>query len=149
MTLTKKSLFILGALAVLAVVYVLGVSQQTDEVLASTIMGNDYMATSTAANSFFGASVGANPTGSIIKTGAGTLASVVIMGANTGVMNFYDATTTNILARTGNTSTSSILIASFSPSATVGTYTLDVEFSTALLLELNTGVFATSTITYR
>ncbi len=123
----------------------MGSQAQTFTAEASTIMGNDYMATSSAASNIFGATT----VGRIIKTGSGTLSAVVIMGANTGVMNFYNATTTNILARTGNTSTSSVLIASFPASIAAGTYTLDAEFNAGLLLELWSGNMATSTVVYR
>jgi len=142
----QKTTYGFIALAIFVSVYLLGASQQTFQASASTIMGNDYQATSTAASSMFGAQTAGDQ---VIKTGSGTLSSVVILGANTGVMNFYDATTTNVLARTGNIATTSILIASFPASVAAGTYTLDVEFSTALLVELYSGSFATSTITYR
>ena len=149
MILTKQFQYGLVITVVLAIVYMVGAYQPAYRAGASTIMGNDYQATSTAASSMFGAQTSSGTTGLVIKTGAGTLASVVITGANTGVMNFYDATTTDVSKRTGNTATSSILIASFPTNIAAGTYTLDTEFSTALLVELYSGAFATSTITYR
>lgn len=146
MTKTQYSLYGFVILAVLAVVYLMGASQRTYQAEASTITGMDYNATSTAASNLFGAQTAG---GQIIKSRAGTLASVIITGANTGVVNFYDATTTDISKRTGNTATSSILLASFPTNATVGTYTLDIGFNTSLLMELYSGNMPTTTITWR
>ena len=134
-------------LAILAFMYLLG--SQTPKTYGSTIMGNDYNATSTAAVADFGGMVSTGANGTIIKSLSGAFGSVVITGANTGVLNFYDATTTNILNRTNNTSTSSILITSFPANTAAGTYTFDVEFSTALLIDLDSGAMPTTTIMFR
>jgi hypothetical protein len=145
---TKTFLYVFGVLAILAFMYLLVVQSQAYRVEASTNgLGSDYNATSTGSSVLFGAQ--ATTGGKIIKSRGGTLGSIVITGANTGVINFYDATTTNILNRTGNTSTSSILIASFPASTAAGTYTLDVTFNTSLLMELYSGTVPTTTITYR
>jgi hypothetical protein len=108
--------------------------------------GQEYYATSTAASAAYGANINGNR---VIKTGYGSLSAVVITGANTGVFNFYDATTTNVNLRTGQKASSSILVASFPASVAAGTYVLDATFSTALLLDLVSGSMPTSTITYR
>ena len=119
--------------------------QQPREALGSIRVGDEYMATSTAASAVYGATV----TGSrVIKTGTGSIGSYVITGANTGVINFYDATTTNVNLRTGQPATSTILIANFPASVAAGTYTLDVEYKTALYIDLISGNMATGTITY-
>jgi hypothetical protein len=108
-------------------------------------VGNEYNATSTAPNNVYGAQTLSNFT---VKTGNGSLGSVVITGANTGTINFYDATTTNKSKRTGQTATSSILIASIPPSLVAGTYVFDVPFNTALLVDV-AGTMPTTTILYR
>lgn len=112
----------------------------------STIQGNEYTATSTAANAVYGASITDD---TLIKTGQGALAQIIITGANTGIFHFYNATTTDVNKRTGNKATSTILIASFPASTATGTYTFDAEFTDGLLLELTSGNMATSTIMYR
>lgn len=127
-------------LAILAFVYLIGTSQKIDKVEASTIMGNDYQATTT-----FAASV---PLIRQIKSTAGSLNSVNITGKNTGLLTFYNATTSDITKRTGQVATSSILIADFPTNAPEGTYTFDAEFSNGLLM-IGSGAIATSTVTYR
>lgn len=123
------------------VAYFTGV--KTSPILGSVSVGNDYVATSTAANSVYGA-VTANR---LVRTGPGTLGSVIITGANTGIINFYNATTTVLTQRA--TATSTILLASIPASAAAGTYTFDVQFSDGLFIELVSGIMPTSTITYR
>ncbi len=83
-----------------------------------------------------------------LKTGYGMLGSYVITGANTGTVNFYDATTTNINNRTNNTSTSSILIASFPTNVAAGTYVFDTSVTQGLIAVVS-GTAATGTITYK
>lgn len=136
-----------AVLAILLLVSLLGAWQNAGSVGASTIMGNDYQATSTAGAIVFGASLG-KAGGQLLKTGGGTLASVVITGANTGIVNFYDATTTSIGSR-ANVATSSILLASFPANTAAGTYVFDAEFSDGLLVVLFAGNMPTTTIMYR
>lgn len=136
------------AVAFLAIVIgVLSVAmQQPRGALGSIYPGGEYLATSTAASNVYGATITGDK---LIKTGTGALGSVIITGANTGIVNFYNATTSNVSARTGNVATSTILLASFPASAAAGTYTFDIEYTTGLLVELETGLMATSTIVYR
>lgn len=110
---------------------------------ASVLRGGEYHATTT--NSF---TVGGGPTEKALLTEPGTLGSVVITGANSGTINLYDATTSNINARTGNLATSAILVASFPASAAAGTYTFDGVVVNGLYLSV-AGTAPTSTITYR
>ena len=112
----------------------------------SVTQGNEYNATSTAASVIYGATVTDDK---LIKTGAGSLAQITITGANTGVVNFYDATTSNVLLRTGQKATSTILITSLPASLVAGTYTFDAAYGFGLLLELEAGLMPTTTITYR
>lgn len=115
------------------------------QALGSAIEGQEYLATSTAAVNVYGANIQAS---ALIKTGRGGLAQVVITGANTGTMHFYNATTSDITKRASSKATSTILLASFPASTAAGTYTFDVAFTDGLYLDVS-GTVATSTITYR
>lgn len=134
------------AFLLIAVTLAMLVLQTPQNAYGSIRVGDELFATSTAANAVYGATITGD---TLIKTGTGALGSVIITGANTGIINFYNATTSNVSARTGNTATSTILLASFPASAAAGTYTFDVVYTTGLLVELESGLMATSTITYR
>ena len=125
-------------IAILAFMYLLG--SQTPSVHGSTIMGNNYNATTT-----FAASV---PVINLIKTGQGSLNAVIITGKNTGLATFYNATTSDVNKRTGNKATSTIMLADFPTNAPEGTYTFDAQFTDGLLF-VGSGAIATSTITWR
>lgn len=114
-------------------------------ITGSVIQGSEYHATTTSTGRFASGPTTLTATTSAIS---GTLGSVVITGAAAGTIDFYDATTSNVNLRTGNTASSSILLASFPTSAVVGTYTLDETFYTGLLVSFG-ATMATSTITYR
>lgn len=144
MTKTQSTMYIVVGAVLLALGYIS--FMHAFQAKASVAVTNEYMATSTAASSVYGATVTGD---SLIKTGTGSLGSVVITGANTGVINFYNATTSSVLKRTGQPATSTILLASFPASAAAGTYTFDIVYTTGLLVELESGTMATSTITYR
>lgn len=76
-----------------------------------------------------------------------TLGSVIITGANTGVINIYDATTTGAHS---NYATTSSQIAHIPASAAAGTYTFDARSVTGgLVFELVSGNMPTTTITCR
>lgn len=113
--------------------------------LGSIETGQEYQATSTAESAVYGAEAG-SPI--VIKTRAGSLGSVVITGAASGIVHFYDATTTDASARTVS-ATTSLLIATLPASLAAGTYTFDVVFTDGLILDLESGTMPTSTITYR
>lgn len=132
------------ALAVL-IASVAVVVWNTSPSLASVSMTDEYIATSTAANSVYGGFT----SGRVLKTGTGTFGSVVITGANTGIVNFYNATTSNVNQRTGQKASSTILMASIPASAAAGTYTIDGLFTDGLLVVLEGGNMPTTTITYR
>lgn len=132
------------AVALLSI-FVAYMAIQTKRVQGSVSVTDEYIATSTAANVVYGAF----NRDTLVKTGQGVFGSLVITGANTGVLNFYDATTTNVNARTGQTPTSTILMASIPASATAGTYTFDVLFKHGLLMDLVSGEMPTTTLTYR
>lgn len=133
---------IISAVTTAVVLMVVGIYAMSGDhkPLGSVEVGSSYMATTTFAG---------NPnTVRTLKTGYGTVGSVVITGDNTGFITLYNATTSNINLRTGAAPTSSIIIADFPASSPEGTYTLDVDFSTGLLI-VTSGLPATSTVTWR
>lgn len=83
----------------------------------------------------------------VLKSSWGTLGSVVLTGANTGEIYLYDATTTNNNLRKG-TATSSITIAHFDSSATVGNYDFNSVLNNGLIVEV-VGTAPTTTITFK
>jgi len=134
------------AFLLIAVTLAMFVLQRPQNAFGSIRVGDELHATSTASNTVYGATITGD---ALIRTGQGALGSVVITGAATGIWSIYNATTSNVLARTGNVATSTILLASFPASTAAGTYTFDVTYTTGLLVELESGVMSTSTITYR
>ena len=144
-TITNYKIILAVAFLLVAVTLAMLVLQAPRNAGASIRIGDEYMATSTASNTMYGASITGD---ALIRTGQGALGSVIITGAGTGIWNIYNATTSNVLARTGNIATSTILLASFPASTAAGTYTFDVTYTTGLLVELESGVMATSTITF-
>ncbi len=146
---TKTSRYLVPAIIAtglfIAMLLALIVSQSAKVVDASVAQGSDYNSTSTAASNVYGAQT----LSTLLKTGYGSIGSIVITGANTGVINIYNATTTDITKRASTKATSTILIASIPASAAAGTYVLDVAFSDGLYINLATGNMPTSTITYR
>ena len=111
-----------------------------DAPLGSVSRSSEYHATTTSSVRF-------QPE-TLLLTGNGTLGSVVITGAAAGVMNLYDATTSNIDLRTNNLATTSIYVASFPASAAAGTYTFDRILIRGLYVSI-IGTMPTSTITWR
>lgn len=140
------SMFLGGGLvvAIVIVVFLLGRNPQT---LGSVSATNEYQATSTAPNAVYGALTA----DALIRTGRGSLGSVVVTGAAAGVLNFYDATSTNVQnGRAAAMSTSTILIASLPASIAAGTYVFDAEFTNGLYIELeHSGTMPTTTVTWR
>lgn len=142
----KLQINILGGAVIATMFVVLFFGFNNEKVVeGSTIQGNDYQATTTAENAVYGSFTSSR----LIKTGYGALGTVNITGANTGAINFYDATTTDITKRTGNVSSSSILIASIPPSLVAGNYVFDIALSRGLYIDLVSGNMPTTTISYR
>lgn len=141
---TKTISLLTAAVLFLSALYIASLMPQLTA--GSVIVGSEYNATSTAASGVYGAQTAGNK---VIKTGYGSIGSVIITGANTGAINLYNATTTNVALRTGNTPTSTILIASIPASTAAGTYVFDVAFNHGLLLDLVSGIMPTTTITWR
>jgi hypothetical protein len=111
---------------------------KTEQSLESVAQSNEYRATPLKA----GATQGA-----VIKSTPGALGSVVITGAQAGVITIYNATTTNVNFRAGATSTLPVL-ASIPASTAAGTYTYDVVATDGIVYETS-GTIPTSTITTR
>jgi len=139
-----QSIATIGVIMALLVVINM-VSNTTNKALGSVSVTDEYRATSTASSGIYGAFTGDN----FVKTGQGTLGSVVITGANTGIVNIYNATTSNVNLRTGNKASSTIHLASFPANTAAQTYTFDVGFTDGLFIDLESGLMPTTTITYR
>lgn len=106
---------------------------------------SEYMATTTASNNnTYGNTISDDK---VLATSSLTLGSVVITGANTGVWNIYDATTSDVTLR--KSASSSLLVASFPASLAAGTYTFDIRVKDGLLIDLQAGIMPTTTITWR
>jgi hypothetical protein len=141
-----KQLLTALAGAVIAVgIFLVGQGTTLQNNFGSVAVSNEYIATSTAPDAVYGATIS---TSRRIKNGAGALGQVTITGAGAGLVNFYNATTSNVNLRTGNTPTSTILIASIPLSAAAGTYVFDAQFTRGLYIDI-TGTAPTSTVTYR
>lgn len=112
------------------------------EALGSTPIGGEYQATTTGAGSSITAAV------NVVKETSGTLGSVVFTTPTVGIVEIYNATTSNVNLRTGNTASSSILIAHFPAGTGTSTVTFDTAFSKGLLMVFK-GTVSSSTVTYR
>ena len=121
--------------------YIASISQGPP--FGSTVVGNDYNATST--KNYDGTAL-TNLT--VLKNGSGSLARITITGAGAGVMKFWNATTTNPNLRSSSMSSSTILILTVPASTVAGTYDFDIEFSNGLIYEI-TGTAPTSTPVWR
>jgi hypothetical protein len=143
----KALIYTVGvAIVVMAFVSAFGIlTYNTRTAFGSVSVTDEYNATSTAASTVYGAFT----TGRLIRTGTGSLGSVVITGANTGIINFYNATTSSVLLRTGQKASSTILMASVPASAAAGDYVFDSLYTDGLLVILEGGIMPTTTITYR
>ncbi len=121
-----------------------------ERTVGSVNIGAEYSRINIAASTAYGATTTPQRTATVgtIKIGSGSLGSVVITGAAAGLMNFYDATTSDVTKRTNNVATSTILLASLPASLVAGTYVFDVEFRTGLFVDI-TGTYPTTTVTYR
>lgn len=138
-TLNRKDLFVVFGTAVVALIVAM-VLNHPQTALGSVAFSNEYSATTTDSSYTAGVRT--------IKTGRGSLAQVTVTGANTGIVAFYDATTSDVSKRTGQKATSTITIAQFPASVAANTYTFDAQFNTGLLI-VTSGVAPTTTITYR
>lgn len=143
----KKTLGFLGGVFVLsALIVFINVKAEGQALkLGSVGIANEYMGTTTSVgyknNQLVGPSRSDNAApGSVAPTCTNTLGSIVIAGAGSlsGNLEFYDATTTDITARAPSMSTSSIILATISNTATAATYTFDrVLLNEGLIMSFN------------
>jgi hypothetical protein len=142
MTIIKQIAPFLVSLAVVAALTIIVFSGSTFQTHGSVEESNEYFATTTGSLQ--------TPAERTIKTGPGALGSVVLTGAMPGNIMFYNATTSNVLLRTGQKPTTTITIAEVAGSAEENTYTYDVAFTDGLLMITSAVPTApTSTITWR
>lgn len=135
-------IFLAIAIFFVGIVYLI---KPISQALAGVSIANSYNATSTAA------SLSPFPTIAVLSNNPCEVGDFTVneAGAAGGHLDLYDATTTNVLARTGQKATSTILIASFPSNLAAGTYTLNASCKHGLLLWKNGTYTATSTIHYR
>jgi len=135
---TTSKVLIAGAIVFLAILSI--IFRQPIQTEASVPRGGEYQGTTTVQTYF--------PKEIQLLSGNGTLGSVIITGAAAGVINIYDATTSDATLRAPTMSSSSILVASFPASAATGTYTFDRVVFNGLYVSI-VGTIPTSTITFR
>ena len=136
--------YVFTILSILALIVLVGVGvgylSSTKDVSASVAVTGEYNGTST--RTYNGVPI---PAVTLLKTGQGTLGSIVITGANTGIINIYDGTST-----VTNVQWSTTTLVSIPASAAAGTYTFDINFTKGLLYTVSAVATApTSTITWR
>jgi len=135
----------LTSLLALLTSYMVGTVNPATPSFGSTV-GQEYIATTTGQTAIYGNTI----TGTkLVKSGQGALGNIVITGANTGVVNIYDATTTSVLLRAPALATSSILVATLPASLAAGTYLFDHNVRYGVYLELVSGIMPTTTIHIR
>ncbi len=126
------------ALAIFAVLL-----QRPQQSLGSVGVGNDYTATST--RNFNGTAL-TNLTRLECKQ---AFARVTITGANTGIVRFWDATTTNANLRDASQSSSTLQKFDLPASLVAGVYDFDAQLKYGLIYELVSGNAPTSTVACR
>lgn len=131
------SVLLAAAIAMLAIVLL---TKPLDTVVGSVERASEYHGTTTSQGRFL--------TDVVLLDNDGTLGSVVITGAAAGVINLYDATTTDPAQREASMSSSSILVATIPASAAAGTYVFDRVLRYGLVANI-TGTIPTTTITFR
>lgn len=144
---TKLERILLGS--VVSVFVLLGFSlfyiQETKHAEASVSQGSDYQSTTTV-QARTGVAIASPTVVGNTGLGGGTFGSVIITGANTGIINIYDATTT---VNGGITQYATTTLATIPASTVAGTYTFDIHYRYGILIELQSGLMPTTTITYR
>jgi hypothetical protein len=142
-TQTEKLLGLLIAIfATLLLLIVYSSDLMSKRAYGSVSVTDEYQATSTR-NAFDGTPNGGISTGKVLCTGPCTLGSIVITGADVGVIEFYDATST-----AQHTDYATTTLVSISASTAAGTYTFDLQASRGLLYRV-VGTAPTTTITFR
>ena len=135
--------FIVAVMALTLVVYAVNKNEPASEsggYLAGVTVGNEYNSTTLVPSS---------SVGGVIAGRQSTLGGVTITGSAGGGLTLYNATTTNVNLRTGQTATSSLeILAAFEDNQAVGTYVFDSVVTTGIIYEV-VGAIPTTTISYR
>lgn len=130
-------------MAMLSIVFIISVFSisinQPREVRASVARSGEYQSTTTDAT------FAVAPAFKVIQTGEGTLGSLVVATAGSGVINVYDGTTTDATKRTKAATTTLIHLTT----SVQGTYQLDLVAHDGLLVETVGTQTGSTTITYR
>lgn len=138
-----KKYFIGGVMAVIALFFVF-TSQpapRAENALGSVGIASEYQSTTTSQGRFL--------TGTTrLCSSQGALGSVIMTGPTSGVMQFFNATTSSISQRISTMSSSSILLADLTNYSATTTQTFDLIATNGLLVDIQ-GTVPTSTITYR
>lgn len=132
-----KNYILLATVLLLLVVFGVGYSNKNVN-LGSVTAGNEYNSTTTSPT------FAVAPAFKLLKTGSGTLGSLIVtLSASGGVINIYDATTTTNGAIYGTTTLAKV------STATAGTYVFDTVFNRGLLVETVGSNIGSTTITWR
>jgi len=111
--------------------------------------GGFYSATSTPSLSAYSYSTGTSTDSRAVKTGFGTLRRVLVTKAGSlGVLDLYNATTTNLTTGNSARSASSTLHIVSIPLTAVGEYDFDAVFTDGLFAEFTSGHNSFTTIIY-
>jgi len=142
MNITRKYIVFVEMVALLCAVGILfltlSVNRKVDPTFGSVVVGNDYKSSElTSANA-------SGTTAKLLKTGGGSLGSVVItVPASAGNVVFYN------YASTTATSSAATMFSFTAAADVAGTYTFDTEFTTGLSVEVPAGFDGRYTVTYR
>lgn len=144
--------YIVGFLGAFVLLLIgLGSFRNTPVAVGSVQDGQGYISTTTTS----GSPTGSEGTAGVFQFSSttdptvrvsGIFGSVIVTGTSSGPFAVYDATTTNINLRTGNTSTTSITLAAFPAGMPVGTYTYDSRYQNGLIIVFS-GTVGTTTFT--
>ena len=140
------------ALIVIAFVFVLSALsvlwQKPWEVKGSVAVGNQYQSTTTP-NVADITNLCPPAAFAVSSSTTGVLGSVNVLLSGAGTLTIYDATTTDSTLR-NPAATSSLILADFPVSPTVGSYHFDVEFKRGLLVDYSSSdLVSSTTISYR
>ena len=133
---------VLGAMLLTLMALILVVTKDTRIAAGSVNVANEYFATTTGSGSSY------NGVENLIKTGSGTLGSIVFTAPTTAIIEVWNATSSNAALRTGTTASSTILLAHFPAGTGTSTVVLDVTYGTGLLITSKSALSST-TITIR
>lgn len=148
MTLKKKALLSLIISTAIFIAFLVN-TEISKKVEANIAQSDAMVATTTGSGAGFGSNI-QNITYDCATTRGcgGVLGSVIFTTPTVGIVEFYDATTTNVNLRTGGIASSSLLIAHFPSGTGTSTVPINVRYRYGLI-RVQTGTISTSTTTYR